>query len=219
MLTMSYDGMDGIYSLVESFEEDTTLVILFYRYWKRKREWEKNTIRNTFIEIGKKKKKKNGRKHDTTTFRQVKYYYYRRLFVSYSLLIAKRGGCGLIELAQCLCRGVAEQDMPFVCTASAVRRILYERWNFVFSRMWKDGSCCFVNDKGRTVCNSSWNSERIIFFFFKSRTTICSKTNEECKKVKRSDDKESCIRVFQSRIFLSKNDNNERSKKDQIFEK
>lgn len=57
MLTMSYDGMDGIYSLVESFEEDTTLVILFYRYWKRKREWEKNTIRNTFIEIGKKKKK------------------------------------------------------------------------------------------------------------------------------------------------------------------
>lgn len=38
----------------------------------------------------------------------------------HSLLIAKRGGCGLIELAQCLRRGVAEQDMPFVCTASAV---------------------------------------------------------------------------------------------------
>lgn len=57
----------------------------------------------------------------------------------HSLLIAKRGGCGLIELAQCLRRGVAEQDMPFVCTASAVWRILYERWNFVFSRMWRDG--------------------------------------------------------------------------------
>lgn len=64
------------YSLVRSFIKEW-LAILFYRYRKRKQEWGKNAIRDTFIEIGKNKERggKNGRKYDTTTFRQVKYYY------------------------------------------------------------------------------------------------------------------------------------------------
>lgn len=81
----------------------------------------------------------------------------------HSLLIAKRGGCGLIELAQCLRRGVAEQDMPFVCTASAVWRILYERWNFVFSRMWRDGLRVPWTTKGEARVTLLRFVERTIF--------------------------------------------------------
>lgn len=71
------------------------------------------------LEIGKKKWKEIRRFDKLNIIINVSFLH--------SLLIAKRGGCGLIELAQCLRRGVAEQDMPFVCTASAVWRILYER--------------------------------------------------------------------------------------------
>lgn len=72
------------------------------------------------LEIGKKKWKEIRRRFDKLNI-------IINVSFLHSLLIAKRGGCGLIELAQCLRRGVAEQDMPFVCTASAVWRILYER--------------------------------------------------------------------------------------------
>ena len=107
--------------------------------WKKEKgEWEENATRNTFIEIGKNKgKKKNGGNMIRQRFDKLNIII--KVSLLHSLLIAKRGGCGLIELAQCLRRGVAEQDMPFVCTASAVWRILYERWNFVFSRTWRDG--------------------------------------------------------------------------------
>lgn len=126
------------YSLVRSFIKEW-LAILFYRYRKRKQEWGKNAIRDTFIEIG--KNKERGEKMGGNMIRRLfdKLNIIIKVSFLHSLLIAKRGGCGLIELAQCLRRGVAEQDMPFVCTASAVWRILYERWNFVFSRMWRDG--------------------------------------------------------------------------------
>lgn len=94
------------------------------------------------LEIGKKKKWKEIRR------RFDKLNIIINVSFLHSLLIAKRGGCGLIELAQCLRRGVAEQDMPFVCTASAVWRILYERWNFVFSRMRRDGVVPWTTKRG-----------------------------------------------------------------------
>lgn len=83
-----------------------------------KNKSEKRKIR-LLLEIGKKKWKEIRRFDKLNIIINVSFLH--------SLLIAKRGGCGLIELAQCLRRGVAEQDMPFVCTASAVWRILYER--------------------------------------------------------------------------------------------
>lgn len=124
------------YSLVRSFIKEW-LAILFYRYRKRKQEWGKNAT--LLLKLG--KIKKGGKKMGGNMIRRLfdKLNIIIKVSFLHSLLIAKRGGCGLIELAQCLRRGVAEQDMPFVCTASAVWRILYERWNFVFSRMWRDG--------------------------------------------------------------------------------
>lgn len=124
------------YSFIRSFikEDDSWFIDI------EKQEWEKkNTI--TFRNWKKKKWKEIRRRFDKLNI-------IINVSFLHSLLIAKRGGCGLIELAQCLRRGVAEQDMPFVCTASAVWRILYEWWNFVFSRMRRDGVVPWTTKRG-----------------------------------------------------------------------
>ena len=100
---------------------------MIFFYGKRKKESEKKTRPATLLlKLEKiKEKKKNGGNMIRQRFDKLNIII--KVSLLHSLLIAKRGGCGLIELAQCLRRGVAEQDMPFVCTASAVWRILYER--------------------------------------------------------------------------------------------
>lgn len=109
----------------------------FMEKGKRKVRKERDPQHFYWKKIKEKKKKENGGNMIRHRFDKLNIII--KVSLLHSLLIAKRGGCGLIELAQCLRRGVAEQDMSFVCTASAVWRILYERWNFVFSRTWRDG--------------------------------------------------------------------------------
>lgn len=92
---------------------------------KRKVRKERDPQHFYWKKIKEKKKKENGGNMIRHRFDKLNIII--KVSLLHSLLIAKRGGCGLIELAQCLRRGVAEQDMPFVCTASAVWRILYER--------------------------------------------------------------------------------------------
>lgn len=100
---------------------------MIFFYGKRKKESEKRTRPATLLLEKNKGKKKKENEGNMIRHRFDKLNIIIKVSLLHSLLIAKRGGCGLIELAQCLRRGVAEQDMPFVCTASAVWRILYER--------------------------------------------------------------------------------------------
>lgn len=183
------------YSLVRSFIKEW-LAILFYRYRKRKQEWGKNAT--LLLKLG--KIKKGGKKMGGNMIRLFnKLNIIIKVSFLHSLLIAKRGGCGLIELAQCLRRGVAEQDMPFVCTASAVWRILYERWNFVFSRMWRDGL--------RVVPWTTKGKARVTLLRFVERTIFLNR--EFGKKSFQLDRKQKIRRriVFVLEIFPKKMQN------------
>lgn len=100
----------------------------------------------------------------------------------HSLLIAKRGGCGLIELAQCLRRGVAEPGYAFCLhRVSRVADIIRTMKLCFFPYVEGWAPCCSVDDKGESACNSSSIRGKDDFFkseIWKKKFPIRSKTKD-----------------------------------------